>query len=99
MGLAKTIEISPDETDGEDREISTYLTRVIKMSYARYAKDWSEAHCRNCYHTNEANADGSCSAYGYNGVDCQAQPCVCRNHAVTVHPKPLGLQEQEAKQP
>jgi hypothetical protein len=36
MGLVKTIEISPDETDGEDREISTYLTRVI------------QAKCSNC---------------------------------------------------
>lgn len=69
-----------------------------EMSFARYAKKWSEPHCRNCYHANEANADGSCSAYGYNGVDCQAQPCVCRNHIVMVHPNPLTLQEQEAKQ-
>lgn len=36
MGLVRTIEISPDETDGEDREISTYLTRVI------------QAKCANC---------------------------------------------------
>lgn len=65
------------------------------MSYARYAKDWSEAHCRNCYHTNEAEADGSCSAYGYNGVDCSPQPCACRNHVVIVHADPALAQPQE----
>jgi hypothetical protein len=58
------------------------------MGYAQYAKDWSEPHCRNCMHANEPNPDGSCSAYGYNGVDCQAQPCTCRNHIVKVHENP-----------
>lgn len=38
--------------------------------------------CESCPHTNPPNPDGSCSAYGYNGVDCQAQPCICRNHVL-----------------
>lgn len=38
MGLVRTIEISPDETDGEDREISTYLTRVIQAKCANCRK-------------------------------------------------------------
>lgn len=67
------------------------------MSYARYAKDWSEAHCRSCMHANEPNADGSCSAYGYNGVDCQAQPCGCRNHVVKVHEQPATSDERAVK--
>lgn len=62
------------------------------MSYAVYAKTWDDAHCRGCLHTNPANPDGSCSAYGYNGVDCQAQPCVCRDHQVRVHEKPKDHQ-------
>jgi hypothetical protein len=37
--------------------------------------------CPNCGHKLESvNRDGSCGAYGYNGVDCQAQPCFCRSH-------------------
>ena len=39
MTLVRTIEISPDETDGEDREISTtYLTRVIQAKCANCLK-------------------------------------------------------------
>lgn len=67
------------------------------MGYARYAKDWSEAYCRGCMHTNEAEVDGSCSAYGYNGVDCSPQPCVCRNHIVAVHPDPQLASSKPAK--
>lgn len=60
------------------------------MSYATYAKDYSEPRCPRCLHTNPAEADGSCSAYGYNGVDCQAQPCVCRNHILTLAKRPAA---------
>lgn len=52
------------------------------MGWGQYPKTKDELHCFNCKHTNEPNADGSCSAYGYNGVDCQAQPCRCKNHEV-----------------
>lgn len=52
------------------------------MAYAKYPRSKSEPHCFECKHTNEAETDGSCSAYGYNGVDCSPQPCICRNHIV-----------------
>lgn len=70
------------------------------MAFATYPKSESEAYCKSCKHTNLANEDGSCSGYGYNGVDCQPQPCICREHSVTVHHKesptttPPSLTEQ-----
>lgn len=42
-----------------------------------------QANCVRCGHTNPPNQDGSCSAYGYNGVDCQPQPCICRDHILS----------------
>lgn len=67
------------------------------MSWARFAKSWEEPHCRACMHTNEAESDGSCSAYGYNGVDCQAQPCTCRTHVITLHQNPQPAADSTQK--
>lgn len=43
-------------------------------------KEHNGSPCPRCGHTNPRESDGSCSARGYNGVDCQPQPCFCRNH-------------------
>lgn len=81
--------------DGKSRQVKSRVTATSVeagrdvMGWAKYAKSWDEPHCRACLHTNPPEPDGSCSAYGYNGVDCQAQPCVCRNHIVVLHQPPL----------
>lgn len=57
------------------------------MAFAIYPKSKDEVYCNNCKHKNPPEDDGSCSAYGYNGVDCQPQPCICRAHILSEHPQ------------
>lgn len=80
--------INPDNADFDFAPIPY----VREDTRTRSPDGWDEAiavvkakstRCGNCYHRVPANDDGSCSAYGYNGVDCQSQPCVCRKHDPT----------------
>ena len=67
------------ESCQQRRAINDAATRMREacVSVIRAAGQW----CDNCPHrAMPANADGSCSAYGYNGVDRQPQPCMCHSH-------------------
>ena len=66
-GLDRDIPLAPD---------SATSMRSACIEKVKEAGQW----CDLCGHKNPPNEDGSCSKYGYNGVDCQSQPCVCRSH-------------------
>lgn len=68
------------------------------MAYAAYPKTIGDLFCLRCGHTNPPDTDKPCSAYGYNGVDCSPQPCVCRLHILDSKPEDFarcGFREKE----